>query len=258
MLSAAAVTIHDSRTPEGFGIRSHFMVSALSRRFDPFHWVGPFSHSRPVMAVGRVKHRYHQSRGEVYRLSRDRRALRALGRQVDDALSEIRPDVVISPISSGSSPLAHAAKVGVRVLWTDITFHDYVEETMRTTQLRLARSHARDGYENERLMLRSTDIACYASDWAAETARTRYSDDIDPERIHVVPFGANFPGIPTDAEVVEMVQGRPRDRCIITFIGFEWERKGGSLVLDSGADTPKTRRDGRGEHCWSRTTARRA
>ena len=231
MLSAAAVTTHDSRSPQGFGVRTHYMVSALARRFEPFYFVGPLGYDRRTMALGRLKHQYFQRRGEIYRLSRDRRAVQGFGRQVDDALSSLSPDVVISPVSSGSSPLAYATKTGIRVLWTDITFHNYVEESARTRGSRLSSSHIRDGYLNERSMLRSTDIACFASEWAAASARAHYADDIDGDRIHVVPFGPNLADIPSDSQVNEMILQRPRDRCVITFVGFEWERKGGPLVL---------------------------
>ena len=229
-LSAVAVTTHDSKIPRGFGIRTHYMVAALSRRFDPFCVVGPLHHSRRVMMRGRLKHRYHESRGEIYRLSRDRRAVRAFGRQVDADLSGMHPDVVISPTSTGSSPLAYAAKTGVRVLWTDLTFHNYVTETSRSGA-KLARSSLRDGFDNERRMLRSVDIACFASTWAATACREHYADCIDPNRIHVVPFGANLPDIPTANVVREMIASRPNGCCVITFIGFDWERKGGALVL---------------------------
>src|SRR5258707_1779879 len=53
-----------------------------------------------------------------------------------------------------------------------------------------------------------------------------------PEKVAVVPFGANLVTSPSDQEVEVMIRDRGIDPCRLLFIGVEWERKGGSEALE--------------------------
>lgn len=68
----------------------------------------------------------------------------------------------------------------------------------------------------------------YSSEWAANSAIEHYG--ADPERIEIVPFGANIDTIPNAQKTLEKCSF---DRCSLLFIGRNWERKGGKLAFDT-------------------------
>lgn len=209
------------------------MAESLAAHFAEFHYVGPLDYSLGARILGSLRHRIHHVRGETYRLSRDRRAVRSLARDVEDRIRRVRPDVVFSLINSGSSPLAYARHDGLKVMWTDLTFPRYVEEYERVGAPPLAKSTLRDGLANEREMLRRTDLAVYASEWAASSARAEYGDVISAEKIVVVPLGANNPVRLSSDRVVGLAAERGAEVCRLLFVGMDWEGKRGSLTLET-------------------------
>ncbi len=88
---------------------------------------------------------------------------------------------------------------------------------------------SRDGNEIERLALEKANLLIYPSSWASDSAIWDYG--ADPSRVHVVPFGANVEQISSE-EAVRAGLTRPPG-CRLLFVGVEWERKGGDLVLET-------------------------
>lgn len=68
--------------------------------------------------------------------------------------------------------------------------------------------------------------ALYPSPWAAESAVSDYG--MDPARVKVIPFGANLDEVPSRAECLSP---RPSPPFRLLFIGRDWVRKGGPIVL---------------------------
>ena len=64
---------------------------------------------------------------------------------------------------------------------------------------------------------------------AAESAVRHYG--ADPDKIAVIPWGANLPQQPNEAEVLAAIQSRTFDTCELVFIGRDWQRKGGDLLV---------------------------
>jgi glycosyltransferase involved in cell wall biosynthesis len=50
--------------------------------------------------------------------------------------------------------------------------------------------------------------------------------------VAVVPFGANLETLPTGDEVQRAIAARPRTRCRLLWVGVDWERKRGDLVIE--------------------------
>jgi glycosyltransferase involved in cell wall biosynthesis len=75
----------------------------------------------------------------------------------------------------------------------------------------------------------------YASDWAAQAAVERYRPD--PDKVRVVPWGANLDDYPSSAEIERLVRARPVDRCRLLFCGLDSEdRKRGGLCVEIAAE----------------------
>lgn len=85
----------------------------------------------------------------------------------------------------------------------------------------------RGGHTIERAVIQNSRVLLYPSDWAAQSAVRDYG--ADPKRLFTVPFGANLATLPDP-------KARPCDMdetCRLLFIGVDWNRKGGSLAVDT-------------------------
>ena len=78
----------------------------------------------------------------------------------------------------------------------------------------------------EEKFLRSAGAVIYSSDFARKSAISDYN--IPSDKISVIDFGANIPE-PVDVEVSSF----SRDICKLTFVGRNWEKKGGPKVLEA-------------------------
>jgi glycosyltransferase involved in cell wall biosynthesis len=64
-----------------------------------------------------------------------------------------------------------------------------------------------------------------ASKWAADSAIKDYN--VDPDKITIIPFGANLQHLPDENEL----KWEKRDTCRLLFLGVHWQRKGGDIAL---------------------------
>jgi len=91
----------------------------------------------------------------------------------------------------------------------------------------LAAYNIKQGIELDRLAFKRADHCMLASGWNAASATRDYG--LDPGKITVAPCGANLDKIPVNAAWVH----EQTEPCRLLFIGVEWERKGGQIVLDT-------------------------
>ena len=83
----------------------------------------------------------------------------------------------------------------------------------------------RNGDRQQEQLLASKASICLSSDWAARTAASYY--DAPRDRFQVVPFGANF-DVDPPARPARPASGPLK----LLFVGYDWARKGGDLVLE--------------------------
>jgi glycosyltransferase involved in cell wall biosynthesis len=111
--------------------------------------------------------------------------------------------------------------------WSDATWAVMVD--FYPVYSNLSAQSLRHGHALEKAALEKSALAIYSSDWAARSAIDDYG--LEPERVAVVPFGANMDGQLSDREADEIIAGRSDHVCRLLFIGAEFERKGGPLAL---------------------------
>jgi glycosyltransferase involved in cell wall biosynthesis len=150
--------------------------------------------------------------------------LRDYAKQISAQLETIKPDIVFSP---GTLPVAYLKTSIPVVTWTDATYANLVNYYPEYTGL--PDDCVRDGNAAEQSALDHGTLALYGSEWAAQSALNDYH--ADPAKVHVVPFGANLSEATTAEEVLRRIEARPTDRCRLTFLGIDWERKGGPIAL---------------------------
>ena len=71
------------------------------------------------------------------------------------------------------------------------------------------------------------DLLVYSSHWAADSAIHDFKAPAN--KVAVVPFGANFPVVPTRAEALH--HPLQPGKCRLLFVGVEWARKGGAIAV---------------------------
>jgi glycosyltransferase involved in cell wall biosynthesis len=91
----------------------------------------------------------------------------------------------------------------------------------------LSRYNIRQGIELDQKAFQKAAHCMLASEWNRRSAISNYK--IDPARISVVPCGANLDEIPLASSLNFEYSGK----CRLLFLGVDWERKGGKIVLDA-------------------------
>ena len=114
------------------------------------------------------------------------------------------------------------------VFWSDATWAVMVD--FYPVYSNISSQSLRNGHALESAALHRSALAIYSSDWAARSAIDDYG--VDPDRVAVVPFGANMEGNLSDDEADDVVGRRGDGVCRLLFIGAEWERKGGPLAIE--------------------------
>jgi glycosyltransferase involved in cell wall biosynthesis len=165
----------------------------------------------------------YRATGLIYRADRERRVLDDLAAQARHRIAAADVDCVFGP---GSHAIARLETKRPIVLCADATFRNMLDFYDDFT--RCAPEYVRQGEAQERATLQAAAAVIYPSDWAADSAVEDY--DVDPAKVHVVPFGANVAARPYGA-VKSFVASRSARTLKVLFIGREWRRKGLPKVI---------------------------
>lgn len=231
-MKVACVNVYDTKDRGAFGGRMCRLVDALEEHSGTLHHLGPLKH-RPVFMPRIVAKKvfYKFARQKHYSLRRDAALVKDYAAQLQRKMAGLDLDVIVSLISTGSQPVAYLDTKVPIVIWTDATFAATMETYPELARDRLCAETIRDGLANEAAALARSALLLYWSDWAAQSAIDTYG--IDPAKVRVLPSGPSFdPGLDRE-RIGLLIRERPRDRCRLVFIGLEWERKGGDLVLET-------------------------
>lgn len=163
--------------------------------------------------------------GKYYHPMREPLVLKSLAGRVEKHLRAVKPQAVFSP---SSVPLSLVDSAVPRVFTTDQLFCDFVR-TSYTGVREPAERFIRLGHAQEKQALSSAAMASFPSEWAAESAVSRYG--ANRAKIDIIPWGANLPSIPCQEDVERAVAARPMENCRLVFIGRQWMRKGGDLLV---------------------------
>ena len=210
---------HDRRAWSGTPYRMH---RALASHVDRVSVVAPLTLG-PAVSRATLRAVGARLRGRPHHRLHTRAAAEAMAEQTAAAIAHLSPDAVLCP---SSLPLARLDADIPVAFWTDLTFEAAlffyegygalpdvdIDEALRLDADAIRRSHA-----------------FYASDFAARSAIS-YSGG-DPDRVRVVPFGANLDAVPAEADVHAAIDARPAGRCDMLFLGVDWYRKGGDVAV---------------------------
>ena len=159
-------------------------------------------------------------------------------RKVDAAAAQFQADAIVSP---GSLPVAFCNSPKPLAIWCDATAKALFQTYPAYTNLSWVTRREAD--ITDRSCLRRAAAAVYASDWAAESAKRDYG--ANPNKVHVIPFGANIEQEPSSAEVQGYLASRDIEKPTFLFAGVDWLRKGGDFVLETISKIRETGFDAR-------------
>jgi glycosyltransferase involved in cell wall biosynthesis len=90
------------------------------------------------------------------------------------------------------------------------------------------KSSVRQMHRMQHRTLAKASQIVFSSTWAAQSAVEDYH--ADPQKVHVVPFGANLERPPAKERVLQRQKSR---RCRLLFVGVDWQRKGGDIAFET-------------------------
>ena len=159
-----------------------------------------------------------------YLRDRNPRLLRAFNRQIRARLRDIQPDLVFSMATATIAYLEADCPIA---FWVDATFAGMSDFYRSFSDL--AQVSIRDTDQSDRAALCRSALAIYSSEWAAESARSKYP--VDPNRVHFVNLGANLNRTPGAEEITAIIRQRDHATCRLLFVGVDWQRKGANQAI---------------------------
>lgn len=222
-MKAAYVTTFDPSDPHSWSGLGYYIPRCLELAGITVERVGPLA--RHVHPRARMWHIEAKLRGLGYQVDRHPRVAGAYAEEVERRLESVPCDVVFS---IGTIPIAELDSGRPIAFWADATFGAMLDfyPDFRV----LSKRAIRDGLNLDTRALARAGVAFYASEWAARSAVEVHG--ADPEKVEVVPFGANLPITHDRDEVVGIIRRRPADSCRLLFVGLDWVRKGGDRAVD--------------------------
>lgn len=142
---------------------------------------------------------------------------REVGRFLSKQINDGNFDVVITCTYHFCVSLDVAIPV---IFYSDVTFHLFQHSFNNKDP-----HYHQLAYHTEQRCLERADAIVYASEWARHDAIVHYQ--IPEQKIHVIEFGANIP----DPEDIQM-KSTKMDVCHLVFVGKNWNRKRGSMMLE--------------------------
>lgn len=225
-LTLTYATTYDPKDVHAWSGTVYHVARALEAKGVRMEYLGDLARNQ-VMVHKAVNKLSKMARlGEMFPVERTERMADLFGRRIREHLMTSRSDMVFSP---SSIPIALLKSKRPKVFYTDATFAGILagDPAWKT----YPKSYLAEGHRLEQASLENCDLAIYASEWAARTARENYR--VDDSKIRVVPFGANFTTTP-DADVVLAELAKRSDKeCQLLFMGVNWAFKGGAKALEA-------------------------
>lgn len=215
------VTASDASNPRSWSGTNYFSSKALSEH------VGETVHIWPIQPLSVLFNRI-ESRTRKFLNAEDILAKQSIRVARDNAqiiqklIKQKEPDILFA---LAGSALIGCLKTDLPVIYcSDATcrlMFEYYPEFSR-----IKGRSIKEADELERQSIARADALIYPSNWAAQSAIDHYQ--ADPEKVHVLPFGANFQNIPNRAKALACRIG---PTLKLLFVGVNWERKGGAIAV---------------------------
>ncbi len=183
----------------------------------------------PLVEVGVWQRKYEKIRNlmrhQRYLLDREEALLRSFADQLHVSLKGTSANFLFSP---STLPLSYLETDLPVTFCADAPFCAMVNYYEAFTRLSTQQIDLSEKLEAR--VLGNSALAVYPTQWAADQAIAHYG--VNPTKVAVIPFGANFGRDNVRSEVWPWIEERAaRDTLRLLFVGREWDRKGGEIVV---------------------------
>lgn len=227
-MKAAFVTAYDPLNPVLYNGSGYYSGLALKESGVDLDYVGPL-HMRHAFRYGVRKAWYEYRFHRAFDRTREPEIVKDYARQIERRLKTVECDVVFSPMSPGSQPVAFLETDKPIVVWTDATFAGVLDFYPEFSNRCQTAANIRNALANEASALERASLVVYYSEWAARTATSNY--DLDPEKVKVVPMGPGLECNRSASDIRSLVNARRFDNCELLFVGGDWHRKGADTAI---------------------------
>lgn len=204
-----------------------FILDQLQKRADVRRVFPLDRRSRYRFAPKALYHRFLT--GRTYRSDREPGLLKSYARQITRELARQVGDGDVDCVFAPDSTVLSCLDTDIpKVFCADATFANVVDAYDEYRNL--ASGYVDMAHAQEARALATCAAAIYPSDFAARSAVEAYG--AAPEKVHVLPFGANV-SVPPRRTVDLAIERRRFNPMRLLFIGREWRRKGADIVLQA-------------------------
>ncbi|MCF0074498.1 glycosyltransferase family 4 protein [Dyadobacter sp. CY261] len=220
-MKIAYTTIYDAQDIHKWSGLGYMIANALERQGNEIDFIGGLKSSPAIDMY--LKKLYFKILRKDFDFGREPHTASEYGKQIK-ALLKDDTDIIFSP---GTIPISLLETNKPKVFYTDATFAGMIGFYKDFSNL--SSETIKHGNFLEKAGLESARLAIYSSDWAAQSAIKHYG--VNPEKVKVVPFGANLESSRSLDDVKQMVSRRPQNECHLLFLAVNWERKGGDIAV---------------------------
>ena len=222
-LKIAYVSIYDSTDVHKWSGLGYYIAKTLEKHVGDIDYIGNLEIKRFIdYELKRVVNKIFLGKQFLYDVAP--KVIKNYAEEIEKRINGKKYDIIFSP---GTLPIAMLETKIPIFFWTDscqpglLDFYDPKDKINKESL-----SH---GIEIEKLALENSSMAMYASEWAASIAKDYHQ--INPEKVKVIPFGANVEHNNSIQDVDGYINGRSKNVCKLLFIGVDWIRKGGDIAF---------------------------
>ena len=158
-----------------------------------------------------------------FSLEVEEKILKNYAQQVSSKINS-KSDLIFSP---STIPISFLETNKPKVFYVDTLINGLLDYNKCSN---LCNESIRSAIKMEQQALTTSSLALFSSDWAAKIAIENY--DVSPEKVKVVPFGANITNYKSKYEIEQILKLKSKTECNLLFIGVDWKRKGGEYAVE--------------------------
>jgi glycosyltransferase involved in cell wall biosynthesis len=215
----AFISTFDSREINSWSGTPHYIAKSINKHIGEVDFIGNLKYKKYLSNISRNIF-YSIFQNKSFLPERTEKIGKYFSNQVSKELSKKNYKFIIS---MGVIPIAYLKTDIPIIIIADANFHSMIDYYFKN----LCKVSIEDGDKMELMAYNKSLHIVFSSEWAANTAVDFYG--LRKDKVSVIPFGANI-DIAPDQNILKKDLNTPLE---LLFIGKEWERKGGDIVLDT-------------------------
>ena len=204
---------------------THFSIyMSLSKQYEFVDWIGPLKiHLVLKLYLNFIKVYNLVFKSRQINVQKNKFLSKSYGKELNKKLKNKKYNLIFAP--TASTEIAYL-KTNIPICFSsDTSFSQHFNYYNPT--IKLTNNSYKVSDLIERKAIHNSKIIVYSSNWAANHAINYY--DFCKNNVYVVEYGANLDFIPKKINLQKKFTGKIK----ILFLGVDWKRKRGDLVLES-------------------------